>query len=57
MKALFFILAIKQACKWVLDMSEEEEEEEQISYLRRYLKLGCKDGNTQMCKDLGKIGN
>lgn len=55
MKALFFILAIKQACKWVLDMSEEEEE--QISYLRRYLKLGCKDGNTQMCKDLGKIGN
>ncbi len=55
MKALFFILAIKQACKWVLDMSEEEEE--QISYLRRYLKLGCKDGNAQMCKDLEKIGN
>jgi len=55
MKALFFILAIKQACKWVLDMSEEEEE--QILYLRRYLKLGCEDGDTQMCKDLGKIGN
>ena len=54
MKALFFILAIKQACKWVFDMSEEEE---QILYLRQYLKLGCKGGDTQMCKDLGKIGN
>jgi len=39
----------------VLDMSEEEKE--QILYLRRYLKLSCKDGNAQMCKDLGKIGN
>jgi len=57
MKALFFILAIKQACKWVLDMSEEEEEEEQILYLRWYLKLSCKDGDAQMCKDLEKIGN
>lgn len=55
MKALFFILAIKQACKWVLDMSEKEEE--QILYLRRYLQLGCKGGDAQMCKDLGKIGN
>ena len=55
MKALFFILAIKQAYKWVLDMSEEEKE--QILYLRQYLELGCKGGDTQMCKDLGKIGN
>ena len=39
----------------MLDMSEEEEE--QILYLRRYLKLGCEDGDAQMCKDLGKIGN
>lgn len=46
---------IKEACKWVLDMSEEEKE--QILYLRRYLKLGCEDGDAQMCKDLGKIGN
>ena len=55
MKALFFILAIKQACKWVLDMSEGEKE--QILYLRRYLKLSCKDGNAQMCKVLEKRGN
>ena len=31
-----------------------EEEEEQILYLRRYLQLGCKDGDAQMCKDLEK---
>ncbi|WP_306528547.1 hypothetical protein [Campylobacter sp.] len=55
MKALFFILAIKQVCKWVLDMSKEEKE--QILYLRRYLKLGCEDGDTRMCRDFGKTGN
>ncbi len=31
---------------------------ERVNFIfRRYLKLGCKDGNAQMCKDLGKIGN
>ncbi len=54
MKALF-LTHNKTSGQWVLDMSEEEEE--QILYLRRYLKLGCKDGNAQMCKDLGAIGN
>jgi len=54
MKALFFYTRNKTSAQWVLDINEEEE---QILYLRRYLKLGCKDGDAQMCKDLEKIGN